>query len=289
MESILSNPWVSGIVTGVVAGLLSKVIWTAVTNSPTTVYPPQLGIADKVKVILTSIAYGAIITMLTFMFLYLYSFVMSFPSSMSTLADRLRLSTDELKLLVNVMFLVFWILFAVTIFGGLFLGHNPLSLGHWYKTLGGLAVVGLCVFIIMAFLASDFPCYKFVMDNEGSLILVNECNSLRPASAPPAPPFGATRQETVQRMRPGDAEGFWSIFLHGALSSELEARQRAEDALRKGFAEVGILYSSDYSKLRPGYWVVFTGRFADQAATEAAALHASASGYPGAYARWIGP
>lgn len=44
------------------------------------------------------------------------------------------------------------------------------------------------------------------------------------------------------------------------------ARQKALEALNAGLGDVGVLKSSDYSSLHPGYFVVFSGVFADQSA-----------------------
>lgn len=40
---------------------------------------------------------------------------------------------------------------------------------------------------------------------------------------------------------------------------------RAREARRKGLSPVGILDSSSYASLHPGYWVVFTGIYASEA------------------------
>jgi hypothetical protein len=39
---------------------------------------------------------------------------------------------------------------------------------------------------------------------------------------------------------------------------------RAEEARRKGLREVGVLDSSRYASLHPGYWVVFSGVYASE-------------------------
>ncbi|MGD0272207.1 MAG: hypothetical protein ABSB96_00510 [Gaiellaceae bacterium] len=44
------------------------------------------------------------------------------------------------------------------------------------------------------------------------------------------------------------------------------ARQKALEALNAGLGDVGVLKSSDYSSLHPGYYVVFSGIFDDQSA-----------------------
>jgi hypothetical protein len=48
----------------------------------------------------------------------------------------------------------------------------------------------------------------------------------------------------------------------------------------------GVLYSSAYSTLTPGYWVVFSGQYSTQSAAQAAVTRAQGS-FPGANARYI--
>jgi hypothetical protein len=43
------------------------------------------------------------------------------------------------------------------------------------------------------------------------------------------------------------------------------AEKRARDARRSGLTAVGILDSSQYASLHPGYWVVFTGVYGSEA------------------------
>jgi hypothetical protein len=48
----------------------------------------------------------------------------------------------------------------------------------------------------------------------------------------------------------------------------------------------GVLYSSAYATLTPGYWVVFSGSYSTSSAAQAAATSAQAS-FPGANVRFI--
>jgi hypothetical protein len=48
----------------------------------------------------------------------------------------------------------------------------------------------------------------------------------------------------------------------------------------------GVLYTSAYSTLTPGYWAVFSGTYSTSAAAETAASDAQAH-FPGADARFI--
>jgi hypothetical protein len=59
------------------------------------------------------------------------------------------------------------------------------------------------------------------------------------------------------------------------------ALQRARTARKKGLTEVGVLDSSRYASLHPGYWIVFSGVYASEAeatsALEAARRYARAA------------
>ena len=58
---------------------------------------------------------------------------------------------------------------------------------------------------------------------------------------------------------------------------------RARRALHAGLADVGIIVSSEFSSLHPGYFVVFSGIYASQAQASAALAAAHAHGFPDAY------
>jgi len=58
---------------------------------------------------------------------------------------------------------------------------------------------------------------------------------------------------------------------------------RARRAERAGLPDVGVIVSSAFSSLHPGYFVVFSGIFASQAQASAALAAAHAHGFPDAY------
>jgi hypothetical protein len=62
---------------------------------------------------------------------------------------------------------------------------------------------------------------------------------------------------------------------------------RARAAARAGLPQVGVLDSSLYSSLHPGYWVVFSGVYASQGLADAAQQAAAAKGFGVAYSRQI--
>jgi len=65
------------------------------------------------------------------------------------------------------------------------------------------------------------------------------------------------------------------------------ALARARAASRAGLPQVGILDSSRYSSLHPGYYVVFSGIYTSRGQAEAARAAASDKGFRLAYAREI--
>jgi hypothetical protein len=66
-------------------------------------------------------------------------------------------------------------------------------------------------------------------------------------------------------------------------SGRAAAVARARQAKQRGVKDVGVLVSSQYSSLHPGYDVVFSGIYASQAEASAALPVVHARGYPDAY------
>jgi hypothetical protein len=65
------------------------------------------------------------------------------------------------------------------------------------------------------------------------------------------------------------------------------AESAARQAKNNGLPEVGILESSDFSSLNPGYYVTFTGIYDTQNEAENALPRARTSGFPTAYVREV--
>ncbi len=65
------------------------------------------------------------------------------------------------------------------------------------------------------------------------------------------------------------------------------ARDKAARAAKAGLADAGVLDSSNYASLQPGYLVVFTGVYASKADADAAVSTARQAGFAGAYSRQI--
>ncbi len=83
---------------------------------------------------------------------------------------------------------------------------------------------------------------------------------------------------------PGGTSGY-TVVLESIPSSSSRgaALGRAREADRAGLPQVGVLLSSDYASLHPGYWVVFSGVYSSRDEAQSAVPTARADGFPGAY------
>jgi len=91
----------------------------------------------------------------------------------------------------------------------------------------------------------------------------------------------------------------YTVFLKGALASQAEAEREAREAQARYRSDgedrdIDVLFSTDYPAtpeydgLRPGYWVVYMGRYSREADARAEALRAEQKGFRGAYVRYLG-
>ncbi len=86
--------------------------------------------------------------------------------------------------------------------------------------------------------------------------------------------------------------GTWPVGLSGwtvmLFTSHTEASADTKAAgLIAGGLRVGVLNSSQHPNLKPGYWVVFAGRYPHGTEAVAAAARLRSSGHPGARARQV--
>jgi hypothetical protein len=70
-------------------------------------------------------------------------------------------------------------------------------------------------------------------------------------------------------------------------SGRAQAVRFAGTARARGVANVGVLQSSTRNRLRPGYWVVYSGEFRNVAGVQRAASRVHAQGYSTAYVRQL--
>jgi hypothetical protein len=82
---------------------------------------------------------------------------------------------------------------------------------------------------------------------------------------------------------PSGRDGY-SIFLKSS-QSRSQADAAAQRARSNGLTQVGVLNSSNYQSLRPGYWVTFTGIYDTQQQAESNLSNARSRGFPTAYVR----
>ena len=89
---------------------------------------------------------------------------------------------------------------------------------------------------------------------------------------------------SVQDWPSGDEA--WTVVLLSS-RSKAEADKRAREIVDGG-TSAGVLRSSDFSSLRAGYWVVFSGRHSSQKQAETA-LDKLKSKAPSAYVKFVRP
>ncbi|MGH3104804.1 MAG: hypothetical protein ACRDN6_11990 [Gaiellaceae bacterium] len=95
---------------------------------------------------------------------------------------------------------------------------------------------------------------------------------------PPPPPPGRLTAWPAAR------NGFTVVLASVPTGGRPAATRKAKEASDAGLQRVGILNSSRYPSLHPGYLVVFSGVYASRAEAERAIETARASGYNDAYA-----
>jgi hypothetical protein len=104
-------------------------------------------------------------------------------------------------------------------------------------------------------------------------------------TAPPSPQ--APRRRTLSEWPTGRSG--WTLVLASlpTSSGRPAAVAKAREALRAGLAQVGVLDSSKYASLHPGYYVVFSGVYPSIEEAQDAVSKAANSGYENAYARRV--
>jgi hypothetical protein len=87
---------------------------------------------------------------------------------------------------------------------------------------------------------------------------------------------------------PNDTDGY-TIVLKSTPTSEGRgpADSAAQQAINAGLPQVGVLNSSEYSSLNPGFYVTFTGVYTTQSQAEGALANARSKGFPTAYVRRV--
>ncbi len=118
-----------------------------------------------------------------------------------------------------------------------------------------------------------------------------------PTGTPTGPPVTPTAPPPATRTtpRPGTLTAWpagksgYTVILESIPTSAGRslALARARAASRAGLTQVGVLDSSRYSSLHPGYFVVFSGIYSSPSGAESARSAASAKGFGTAYTKQI--
>jgi hypothetical protein len=115
-------------------------------------------------------------------------------------------------------------------------------------------------------------------------------------AALPVPPEPTTTSKKPARTRTAPTVGSWPAGRDGwtivlvsypKSNGAPAAHATALRALHKGLPQVGVLDSSAYASLQPGYLVVFTGAYASRDAADAALATARQAGFAAAYVRQV--
>jgi hypothetical protein len=106
-----------------------------------------------------------------------------------------------------------------------------------------------------------------------------------PAKKPKPKPKGAKNGRFAWPKN----ENGWTIVLvsYPKTNGRPSALQTADRAARSGLRQVGVLDSSRYASLQPGYYVVFTGIYPGKPDADSAVATARQAGFGGAYSRQI--
>jgi hypothetical protein len=118
------------------------------------------------------------------------------------------------------------------------------------------------------------------------------------ASAPSASAATVDTSKLPTAPEPGTASGRtvwpagesgWTIVLvsYPKAFGHDQALQTARKAAKAGLAQAGVIDSSRYASLQPGYYVVFAGIYGSKADADAGVATARQAGFGGAYSRQI--
>jgi hypothetical protein len=99
---------------------------------------------------------------------------------------------------------------------------------------------------------------------------------------------GTTTTSSRTVTWPSGKDGY-TVILKSVPTSKgrSQADSAAQRAINNGLTQVGVLNSSDYSSLNPGYWVTFTGIYDTQGQADAGLSSARSKGFPTAYTRRV--
>ncbi|HLM93169.1 MAG TPA: hypothetical protein VK273_05110 [Gaiellaceae bacterium] len=100
--------------------------------------------------------------------------------------------------------------------------------------------------------------------------------------------FGTTTTTGSNVTWPPNKDGFTVVLKSVPTSNgRSQAEAAADKARTNGLSQVGILNSTDFSSLNPGYYVTFTGIYDTESQANAALPNARSKGFPTAYVREV--
>jgi hypothetical protein len=193
-------------------------------------------------------------------------------------------------------------------------GRLPSLRRRWIRRLGWypgdwIWISLLTLLVAGGGAASAIVLTRHVNDDKGSVFTAPPAVSVtEPAPVPTATtpatvdtttlPAAPEPQTTTSAKPPGPKNGRfawprnengWTIVLvsYPKTTGRPAALQTADRAARSGLHQVGLLDSSLYASLQPGYYVVFTGVYPAKADADAAVATPRQSGFSGAYSRQI--
>jgi septal ring-binding cell division protein DamX len=105
-------------------------------------------------------------------------------------------------------------------------------------------------------------------------------------TASPSPGASPTTEPGGTAAQWPSGESAWTVILQST-TSKSKAESKAQE-LSTGGTEAGVLRSDDFSSLRKGYWVVFSGQYDSQAEAQRA-LRSLKSKASSAYVRFVKP
>jgi septal ring-binding cell division protein DamX len=155
-----------------------------------------------------------------------------------------------------------------------------------------VAVIGTVVVLVLAAFAIALVSLSGTANDNTQT--VSRSAAPRTATAAPAAaakPPAAGKPAAAPAGRPAAIASWpvglsgWTVVLfknHVQAIAEAHARRAAKNGL-----SVGVLNSSQHPSLAPGFWIVFAGRYPDQAKAAAAALNLRGRGHRRARARRV--
>ncbi len=113
--------------------------------------------------------------------------------------------------------------------------------------------------------------------------VVNASPAAPLAKAPSVTPAKTSHKATTPPKHSAAPLGY--IVILRSVDTKAAAQQEARKARAQGLVGASILYSSKYTTLRHGYWVVYLSKYPSMAAANSGLQQARAHGYGSAYRR----